>query len=90
MSVTTGYSQTLQGSYADSQTMVISTIVNGQDFDHHKNQQVTLVNGVIAVIDYRGYVSEFQLDRRHTEIFITTDDIRRQSLTHIFAPRTPN
>ncbi|MEQ1977658.1 transcriptional regulator [Xenorhabdus sp. SGI240] len=52
---------------------------DGQDFDHHKNQQVTLVDGVIAVIDYRGYVSEFQLDRRHTEILITGYDVVRRA-----------
>ncbi|MBC8946774.1 MULTISPECIES: Rha family transcriptional regulator [Xenorhabdus] len=50
-----------------------------RNFDHNKNQQVNLVKGVIAVIDNRGYVSEFLLDRRHTEILITTDEIRRQS-----------
>ncbi|MGJ0627926.1 Rha family transcriptional regulator [Xenorhabdus bovienii] len=52
---------------------------DGQDFDHDKNQQVTLVEGVIAVIDNRGYVSEFLLDRRHTEILITGYDIIRRA-----------
>ncbi|MBD1228391.1 Rha family transcriptional regulator [Xenorhabdus griffiniae] len=52
---------------------------DGWNFNHHKNQQVTLVDGVIAVIDYRGYVSEFQLDRRHTEILITGYDVVRRA-----------
>ncbi|WP_228005924.1 phage antirepressor KilAC domain-containing protein [Xenorhabdus sp. BG5] len=46
---------------------------------HHKNQQVTLVDGVIAVIDNRGYISEFLLDRRHTEILITGYDVVRRA-----------
>ncbi|WP_341532821.1 Rha family transcriptional regulator [Sodalis glossinidius] len=37
----------------------------------HKNQKVTIVEGVIVAIDGRGYVGEFLLDRRHTEILIT-------------------
>ncbi|PHM39261.1 hypothetical protein Xmau_02865 [Xenorhabdus mauleonii] len=46
---------------------------------HHKNQQVKIVDGVIAVIDNRGYVSEFLLDRRHTEILITGYDVKRRA-----------
>ncbi|MBC8954884.1 Rha family transcriptional regulator [Xenorhabdus sp. PB62.4] len=46
---------------------------------HDKNQEVTLVEGVIAVIDNRGYVSEFLLDRRHTEILITGYDVKRRA-----------
>ncbi|WP_426576849.1 hypothetical protein ACP179_21520 [Xenorhabdus stockiae] len=46
---------------------------------HNKNQRVTLVEGVIAVIDSRGYVSEFLLDRRHTEILITGYDVVRRA-----------
>ncbi|HIF2328503.1 TPA: Rha family transcriptional regulator [Salmonella enterica] len=46
---------------------------------HHKNQQVTVTDGVIACFDNRGYVSEFLLDRRHTEILITGYDVKRRA-----------
>lgn len=46
---------------------------------HNKNQSVTIVNGVIAVFDNRGYVSEFLLDRRHSEILITGYDVKRRA-----------
>ncbi len=46
---------------------------------HHKNQQVTINNGVISSFDSRGYVSEFLLDRRHTEILITGYDVMRRA-----------
>lgn len=46
---------------------------------HHKNQQLTLTDGVVALIDSRGYVSEFLLDRRHTEILITGYDVKRRA-----------
>lgn len=46
---------------------------------HKKNQKVTLVEGVIAIIDYRGYVSEIKLDRRHTEILISGYDVVRRA-----------
>ncbi|CAM3962464.1 Rha family transcriptional regulator [Xenorhabdus thuongxuanensis] len=49
------------------------------DLRHYKNQQVKLVEGVTAVIDNRGYVSEFLLDRRHTEILITGYDVVRRA-----------
>ncbi|HCM6306358.1 TPA: Rha family transcriptional regulator [Salmonella enterica subsp. enterica serovar 6,14:y:1,7] len=52
---------------------------DGQDLDHHKNHSVTLIEGVIAAIDNRGYVSELLLDRRHTEILITGYDIKRRA-----------
>jgi len=52
---------------------------DGADLRHHKNQQVTLVTGVTACIDNRGYVSEFLLDRRHTEILITGYDVARRA-----------
>ncbi|MDE9494657.1 Rha family transcriptional regulator [Xenorhabdus bovienii] len=52
---------------------------DGWNFNHHKNQEVTLVKGVVAVIDNRGYVSEFLLDRRHTEILITGYDVQRRA-----------
>ncbi|KMJ45440.1 hypothetical protein AB204_08940 [Xenorhabdus khoisanae] len=46
---------------------------------HDKNQQVILAEGVIAVIDSRGYISELLLDRRHTEILITGYDVVRRA-----------
>ncbi|HGA5699007.1 TPA: Rha family transcriptional regulator [Salmonella enterica subsp. enterica serovar Birkenhead] len=49
------------------------------DLRHHKNQQVTVTDGVIACFDNRGYVSEFLLDRRHTEILITGYDVKRRA-----------
>ncbi|KGT91270.1 hypothetical protein NG99_17035 [Erwinia typographi] len=52
---------------------------DGADLRHHKNQQLTLVDGVIVCIDGRGYVSEFLLDRRHTEILITGYDVKRRA-----------
>ncbi|PHM58932.1 antirepressor [Xenorhabdus stockiae] len=52
---------------------------DGWNFNHHKNQQVKLVEGVIAVIDNRGYISELLLDRRHTEILITGYDVVRRA-----------
>ncbi|WP_274725860.1 Rha family transcriptional regulator [Xenorhabdus bovienii] len=52
---------------------------DGSNLSHNKNQQVTLVDGVIAIIDNRGYVSEFLLDRRHTEILITGYDVQRRA-----------
>ncbi|CAK8740311.1 hypothetical protein SODG_003754 [Sodalis praecaptivus] len=45
----------------------------------HKNQKVTIVEGVIVAIDGRGYVGEFLLDRRHTEILITGYDVKRRA-----------
>ncbi|ECY1035020.1 transcriptional regulator [Salmonella enterica] len=49
------------------------------NFHHHKNQQVMVMTGVIICFDNRGYVSEFLLDRRHTEILITGYDIKRRA-----------
>ncbi|HIB1551503.1 TPA: Rha family transcriptional regulator [Salmonella enterica subsp. enterica serovar Muenchen] len=49
------------------------------DLRHHKNQQVTVNDGVTAYFDNRGYVSEFLLDRRHTEILITGYDVVRRA-----------
>lgn len=49
------------------------------NFHHHKNQKVTVTDGVIACFDNRGYVSEFLLDRRHTEILITGYDVVRRA-----------
>ncbi|MGL9724504.1 Rha family transcriptional regulator [Sodalis sp. (in: enterobacteria)] len=45
----------------------------------NKNQKVTLTEGVIVAIDGRGYVAEFLLDRRHTEILITGYDVKRRA-----------
>lgn len=52
---------------------------NDWNFNHHKNQQVEIVEGAIAKIDSRGYVSEILLNRRHTEILITGYDIVRRA-----------
>ncbi len=52
---------------------------DGANLRDHKNQSVTLTQGVIAVIDGRGYVSEFLLDRRHSEILITGYDVKRRA-----------
>ncbi len=49
------------------------------DLRHHKNQQVTITDGVVACFDNRGYISEFLLDRRHTEILITGYDVKRRA-----------
>ncbi|MGV7961999.1 DNA-binding protein [Photorhabdus tasmaniensis] len=49
------------------------------NFNHHKNQHVRVIEGVIAVIDNRGYVSELLLNRRHTEILITGYDVVRRA-----------
>ena len=52
---------------------------DGANLRDHKNQSVTLTKGVVAVIDSRGYVSEFLLDRRHSEILITGYDVKRRA-----------
>jgi phage regulator Rha-like protein len=49
------------------------------DLRHHKNQKVTISEGVIACFDNRGYVSEFLLNRRFTEILITGYDVTRRA-----------
>ncbi|MDE1477596.1 Rha family transcriptional regulator [Xenorhabdus bovienii] len=41
--------------------------------DHHK------IQGVNPVFDDRGYVYEFLLDRRHTEILVTGYDVKRRA-----------
>ncbi|HHH0250861.1 TPA: transcriptional regulator [Yersinia enterocolitica] len=46
---------------------------------NYKNQQVTLVSGVITRIDNRGFVSEFLLDRRHSEILVSGYDVKRRA-----------
>ncbi|HDL8225734.1 TPA: transcriptional regulator, partial [Yersinia enterocolitica] len=38
-----------------------------------------LVSGVIACIDNRGFVSEFLLDRRHSEILVSGYDVKRRA-----------
>ncbi|CAI2419384.1 transcriptional regulator [Serratia liquefaciens] len=52
---------------------------DGWDFSHHKNHNVTIIDGVIACIDNRGYISEFFLNRRHSEIQITGYDVVRRA-----------
>ncbi|MCK3670949.1 Rha family transcriptional regulator [Photorhabdus noenieputensis] len=49
------------------------------NFNHHKNQHVRVVKGVITVIDNRGYTFELLLNRRHTEILITGYDVMRRA-----------
>ncbi|HGV3498467.1 TPA: Rha family transcriptional regulator [Klebsiella michiganensis] len=49
------------------------------DFHHLKNQKVAVIGGVVTCFDNRGYVSEFLLDRRHTEILITGYDVVRRA-----------
>lgn len=49
------------------------------NFNHHKKQQVEIVEGAIAKIDSRGYVSELLLNRRLTEILITGYDVARRA-----------
>ncbi|EPO8465797.1 Rha family transcriptional regulator [Yersinia enterocolitica] len=52
---------------------------DSSDLRSYKNQQVTLVSGVIACIDNRGFVSEFLLDRRHSEILVSGYDVKRRA-----------
>lgn len=49
------------------------------NFHHLKNHKVAIINGVVTCFDNRGYVSEFFLDRRHTEILITGYDVVRRA-----------
>lgn len=49
------------------------------NLQHNKNQSVTVVNGLDVKVDARGYIYEFQLDRRHTEILITGYDVKRRA-----------
>lgn len=49
------------------------------NFHHLKNQKVAIIGGVVACFDNRSYVSEFFLDRRHTEILITGYDVVRRA-----------
>lgn len=46
---------------------------------HVKNQQVKLTDGIIVLFDVRGYVSEFNLDRYHTEVLVTGYDLKRRA-----------
>ncbi len=52
---------------------------DGRKFDHYKNHKVTLSSGISVIIDSRGYVSEFNLDRYHTEVLITGYDLKRRA-----------
>lgn len=49
------------------------------NFHHIKNQKVVVIGGVVTTFDNRGYVSEFFLDRRHTEFLITGYDVVRRA-----------
>lgn len=46
---------------------------------HVKNQKVSLTDGIIVLFDIRGYVSEFNLDRYHTEVLVTGYDLKRRA-----------
>lgn len=62
---------------------------NGEDirsykWDTDKDEMVSFlshhnIQGVTPIFDNRGYVSEFLLDRRHTEILITGYDVKRRA-----------
>lgn len=52
---------------------------DSSNLSHDKNQHVMVATGVVACIDSRGFVSEFLLDRRHTEILITGYDVKRRA-----------
>lgn len=52
---------------------------DNSNLSHIKNQQVAVINGVIACFDSRSYISEYLLDRRHTEILITGYDVVRRA-----------
>lgn len=54
-------------------------IKDNANLRHYKNQEVTLVDGIVAIFDSRGYVSEIKLDRRHTEILISGYDVVRRA-----------
>lgn len=49
------------------------------DLRHLKNQQLVITDGIVSCLDNRGYISEFLLDRRHTEILITGYDVVRRA-----------
>ncbi|HGJ5898717.1 MAG TPA: hypothetical protein ACHBY6_07670 [Arsenophonus apicola] len=48
-------------------------------FHHVKNQIVTIKEGIYVTFDVRGYVSEFSLDRYHSEVLVTGYDVKRRA-----------
>ncbi|WP_337015283.1 phage antirepressor KilAC domain-containing protein [Leclercia sp. AS011] len=52
----------------------IDTMLNNLGHDtnlcHEKNQQLTLIPGVIVVTDYRGYKQEYLLDKKHSQCLV--------------------
>lgn len=52
---------------------------DGCDFNHVKNQTITINNGIAVTFDSRGYVSKFDLDRYHSEILVTGYDVKRRA-----------
>lgn len=74
--------KTLGNIHADVWTLIFQLYGIGKNdwnFNHHKKQQVEIIDGAIAKIDSRGYVSELLLNRRHTEILITGYDVVRRA-----------
>ncbi|MCZ4058191.1 ORF6N domain-containing protein [Pantoea sp. LMR881] len=74
--------KTLGNIHADVWTLIFQLYGIGKDdwnFNHHKKQPVEILDGAIAKIDSRGYVSELLLNRRHTEILITGYDVVRRA-----------
>ncbi|MFS1538538.1 MAG: phage antirepressor KilAC domain-containing protein [Candidatus Phlomobacter fragariae] len=48
-------------------------------FHHVKNQSVTIKKGIYVTFDIWGYVSEFSLDRYHSEVLVTGYDVKRRA-----------
>ncbi|HGJ5854398.1 phage antirepressor KilAC domain-containing protein [Arsenophonus nasoniae] len=48
-------------------------------FHHVKNQLVTIKEGIYVTFDVRGYVSEFSIDRYHSEVLVTGYDLKRRA-----------
>ncbi len=74
--------KTIGNIHADVWTLIFQLYRIGKDdwnFNHHKKQEVGIIEGAIAKIDSRGYVSELLLNRRHTEILITGYDVGRRA-----------
>lgn len=79
---------------------------NPNGWDTNKDEMMSFlshhnIQGVAPVFDNRGYVSEFFLDRRHTEILITGYDVKRRAAVidrwlalvkisiHVISPQSP-
>lgn len=59
---------------------------DGSNLSHYKNQTVMLTDGVSVVIDSRGYVSYFILDKPHVECLLTgySAVLRMAVIKHIY------